>query len=386
LVVEGVAEPEAVAGALATYEAAAERLDLGQIGRVAVESYVIVNHYRSGAWEDVETEATAIQAKRPNKEILSVRGAARVQRGRLDDGEADLRSVLATSGSTSIGTCARAREWLAQAALLRGQPERAPEQVAEAEALLDPTDSAIGRTELAAVGLRAAADLAEVARARRDAAALTRAHAEGARHQATLDAALSGTLVPGMGVGRTIGALGVWGLAEAGRLAGASDPGAWARAAVELGPWREPLLPPYARYRQAEASLARGERGRAAAALRAAQAGAAALGAAPLLAEIASLARRARLDLAVPEAPAPTTQPEAAPSDPYRLSPREREVLALLVEGRTNREIGAALFISEKTASVHVTHILDKLGVGGRVAAAGVAVRAGLVPVEPKPR
>ncbi|MGD0408084.1 MAG: AAA family ATPase [Candidatus Limnocylindrales bacterium] len=379
---EGVAEPEVVAGALAAYEAAAERLDLGHIGRVAVESYVIVNHYRSGAWDDVETEATAVEAKRSHKEILSVRGAARVQRGRLDDGEADLRSVLTTSGSTSVGTCARAREWLAQAALLRGQPERALEQVAEAQVLLDSTDSAIGRTEIAALGLRAAADLAEVARARRDAAALTRAQAEGARHRASLDAALAGTLVPRMGVGRTIAALGAWGLAEAGRLAGASDPGAWAGAAVQLGPWREPLLPPYARFRQAEAYLARGERGRAAAALREAQAGAGALGAAPLLAEIVALARRARLDLAVPEAPLPTTQPAAAPRDLYRLSPREREVLALLVEGWTNRQIGAALFISEKTASVHVTHILDKLGVGGRVAAAGVAVRAGLVPVE----
>jgi DNA-binding CsgD family transcriptional regulator len=379
---EGVAEPKVVAGALAAYEAAAERLDLAETGRAAVESYAIVNHYRSGAWDDVETEATAVEAKRSHKEILSVRGATRVQRGRLDDGEADLRSVLATSGSTSVGTCARAREWLAQAALLRGQPERALEQVAEAEAVLDPTDSAIGRAELAALGLRAAADLAEGARARRDAAALTRAQAEGARHRATLDAAVAGTLVPGMGVGRTISALGAWGLAEAGRLAGASDPGAWARAALELGPWREPLLPPYARFRQAEAYLARGERGPAAAALRAAQAGATALGAEPLLAETAALARRARLELVVPEGPTPTTPPATAPRDPYRLSPREREVLALLVEGRTNRQIGAALFISEKTASVHVTHILDKLGVDGRVAAAGVAVRAGLVPVE----
>jgi DNA-binding NarL/FixJ family response regulator len=52
-------------------------------------------------------------------------------------------------------------------------------------------------------------------------------------------------------------------------------------------------------------------------------------------------------------------------------------VLALLVEGRTNREIGELLFISEKTASVHVTHILDKLGVTSRGAAAAAAVRAG---------
>ncbi|MCU0477753.1 MAG: helix-turn-helix transcriptional regulator [Chloroflexi bacterium] len=61
------------------------------------------------------------------------------------------------------------------------------------------------------------------------------------------------------------------------------------------------------------------------------------------------------------------------------MSPREHEVLALLVDGRTNREIGATLFISEKTASVHVTHILDKLGVTSRGAAAALAARADLV-------
>jgi DNA-binding NarL/FixJ family response regulator len=67
-----------------------------------------------------------------------------------------------------------------------------------------------------------------------------------------------------------------------------------------------------------------------------------------------------------------------AVNNPYGLSPREREVLAFLVDGRTNREIGEALFISEKTASVHVTHILDKLGVNSRGAAAAAAVRGGL--------
>jgi DNA-binding CsgD family transcriptional regulator len=71
--------------------------------------------------------------------------------------------------------------------------------------------------------------------------------------------------------------------------------------------------------------------------------------------------------------------PPPPPPDPYGLSAREREVLAMLVDGRTNREIGAALFISEKTASVHVTHILDKMGVTSRGAAAALAARAGLV-------
>jgi DNA-binding NarL/FixJ family response regulator len=54
-------------------------------------------------------------------------------------------------------------------------------------------------------------------------------------------------------------------------------------------------------------------------------------------------------------------------------------VLMLVAEGRTNREIGEELFMSEKTASVHVSRILAKLDVGGRVEAAAVAHRLGLV-------
>ena len=64
---------------------------------------------------------------------------------------------------------------------------------------------------------------------------------------------------------------------------------------------------------------------------------------------------------------------------PFGLSPREQGVLAEIVAGRTNREIGERLFISEKTVGVHVGNILAKLGVGGRVEAATVALRLGLV-------
>ena len=60
------------------------------------------------------------------------------------------------------------------------------------------------------------------------------------------------------------------------------------------------------------------------------------------------------------------------------LSPRELDVLALIVEGRTNREIASELFISEKTVSVHVSRILAKLGVANRAQAATVAHRIGL--------
>ena len=114
--------------------------------------------------------------------------------------------------------------------------------------------------------------------------------------------------------------------------------------------------------------------GRAAGALRAGHATAVRLGAAPLRAEIEALARRARISL-TPAQPAPAP----AQAHPHGLTDREVAVLRLLAAGHTNREIGQQLFISPKTASVHVTNILRKLAVRDRVQAAAVAVRLGLV-------
>ena len=79
-----------------------------------------------------------------------------------------------------------------------------------------------------------------------------------------------------------------------------------------------------------------------------------------------------------------TGPPEVAPADPFNLSPREKEVLGVLAEGRSNREIAQRLFISERTVAVHVGNILAKLGVSGRVEAATVAWRLGLGSV-PRP-
>jgi DNA-binding NarL/FixJ family response regulator len=67
--------------------------------------------------------------------------------------------------------------------------------------------------------------------------------------------------------------------------------------------------------------------------------------------------------------------PETDGADELGLTPREREVLALLADGRTNRQIAEELFISAKTASVHVSNILAKLGVANRGEAAAVAYR-----------
>ena len=85
------------------------------------------------------------------------------------------------------------------------------------------------------------------------------------------------------------------------------------------------------------------------------------------------------------EEPQPDAPAAPRPVAVAGLSAREIEVLRLVADGRSNGEIGEALFISRKTAGVHVTHILDKLGVANRVEAAMAAGRLGLLedPGEP---
>ncbi|MVO89801.1 AAA family ATPase [Streptomyces sp. p1417] len=112
------------------------------------------------------------------------------------------------------------------------------------------------------------------------------------------------------------------------------------------------------------------ERDRAAELLRQAGAVAEHLGARPLADAVARLARRARLSLTGTPPPAPAGSAEA-----LGLTSRERDVLRLVSVGRTNRQIAEELFISPKTASVHVSNILGKLGVAGRGEAAALAHR-----------
>ncbi|MYS43115.1 hypothetical protein GTY23_18115, partial [Streptomyces sp. SID5998] len=76
----------------------------------------------------------------------------------------------------------------------------------------------------------------------------------------------------------------------------------------------------------------------------------------------------------------------ADPVESLGLTPREQDVLRLVALGRTNRQIAEELFISPKTASVHVSNILAKLDVSGRGEAAAVAHRLALFPKEPEGR
>jgi DNA-binding CsgD family transcriptional regulator len=132
----------------------------------------------------------------------------------------------------------------------------------------------------------------------------------------------------------------------------------------------------YARWRQAEALLAQ-PGGRVAASPVLRRAAGEALQDVPLSMAIGDLARRARIDLT--DRPRPLASRPAHSGAAGGLTERELAVLRLLVAGKTNSEIGAALFISRKTASVHVTNILRKLDVTTRVEAAAVAERTGLL-------
>jgi DNA-binding CsgD family transcriptional regulator/tetratricopeptide (TPR) repeat protein len=205
------------------------------------------------------------------------------------------------------------------------------------------------------------------------------------------------------------------------RLRGEDDPGAWADLAARWHELGDPYREAKARWHQAEAILAgaiagpggdprdrtdaRVVRADAREPLLCAVDLAIGLRARPLLRALRDLAQRAMIALpptveellAQPAAiaawpladvtPSPVveaTMPVSTPGQPARggdtfgLSRRELEVLNLIAQGRTNREIGDRLFISQKTVGVHVGNILAKLGVSGRVEAAAVAIRLGL--------
>ncbi len=288
----------------------------------------------------------------------------------------------------------------------------------------------------ASTTLEAAAAVAEDARERRDPATLeaVRAWADEVLAEARrrVDA---GGMSPALGARAEAELHLATARAHRTRIAGEPDPVLWADLAERWAAVPYPYRAAHARWREAEAVLrrrpdrpgARVDRARAREALVEALRIGRDLGARPLCRELERLASRARIVL--PEdrsaqpaagatgAPAPDAVPSwkaahAAPlvpaggagvpapgsasigpglasrlaarpaspvADPFNLSPREREVLAVLTEGRSNREIAQRLFISERTVAVHVGNILAKLAVSGRVEAATVALRLGLV-------
>lgn len=161
------------------------------------------------------------------------------------------------------------------------------------------------------------------------------------------------------------------GLADAGH----TDAGllaAWDEAAVAWEGLSEPYPLGETLLHAAEAALACGDRDGAAERLRRAAPLATWLGAQPLGEQIAILARRARIRLGLEDGSGAVVSGGDGAGE-LRLTDRELEVLRLVAAGRSNREIAGELFISPKTASVHVSNILGKLGVASRGEAAAKA-------------
>jgi ATP/maltotriose-dependent transcriptional regulator MalT len=171
--------------------------------------------------------------------------------------------------------------------------------------------------------------------------------------------------------------------AEHSRAHRAEEAEAWDAAADACRDMNEACPLAYSLLRHAEACSDSGDPGTAAASAAEALRLARAMGAKPLLDEINALVRRARLQTTDEDASgSPRAAPAPAEPDELErlgLTAREREVLALVADGRSNSQIAEELFISRKTASVHVSNILSKLGVATRVEAAAMAHRRGLI-------
>ncbi len=272
---------------------------------------------------------------------------------------------------------------IALLSIARGQPLEAIESVRESLARSAEPERDVHMRVCHRLAIRAAADLAEVARPIGDAAGLEQALAIGREFDSRLDRhaelvrALPGGGDPHLALDVALAK------AELSRLMGRSSAAEWTTAAAAADELQHSHEAAYSRFRQAEALLlSRGSRAVAQAAVMRAHQIALALGAAPLQRDIERLAARSRLDLKSRHVLSDAPSRAAAVGRPslFRLTRREQDVLERVTRGRTNREIAIDLFISEKTASVHVSNIKSKLRANGRAEIAAIAVRLGLVP------
>jgi DNA-binding CsgD family transcriptional regulator len=269
---------------------------------------------------------------------------------------------------TSINSRAEIAARHAELELWAGDPQSAYRRTTELLGLAAPTRESKFMGASLVLAARAAADLAELDT---NATKPTNSGVDGADVDALRAAMVEDPLAPRRVPANAAAHRAVW-QAERTRLRGESSAASWEKAALEWDRLGRPHRAAYCRWRQAEALITRRDtRAQATTALQ--QAAKQARRHAPLTTVIADLARRARIDLDQPITT--TTAPTDNPTTPFELTDRELAVLRLLGDGLTNNEIGAALFISPKTASVHVTSIFRKLGVNTRAHAATVAAR-----------
>jgi DNA-binding NarL/FixJ family response regulator len=350
------------AGAVLSLAFAVEGL-LGR-GRTA-EAAALIDPETSGP---VDRDRSALHEARAEIDML---------RGERDAAAQRLRQIKTPS---SIDFARELGQRVAEVALWAGRPEEALEEVQRQLEHSEGTDLVIFCGWLMALGIRACADLTEEGRARRDDDAVRAALAAADDLASWVKREHDVPFTQHPFVAAIAAARATW-VAERTRAAGPSDTEAWNVAAEQWEALDYRHRAAYARWRQAEALLATPHGGRAAATAVLATAAGLAVEHVPLMNAIHDLARRARIDLDV--AAEPIQRDEPAATHPFGLTDRELDVLRLLGQGKTNPEIAAALFISPRTAGVHVTHILRKLDATSRVQAATVAERAGLLAADP---
>ena len=346
--------------------AEAEGLGLAPYG-LDLQHLLFQAHYADGDWDRAEELARSFPVwvtKQPEAVLSAMALFIDVGRG---NAVADERRTWLGPFWDDAFVAYIARGLLAEQALWRGDTETA---LAEAEAALS-ADARWGRSpatiRVAAVALSARADRASVARR---AGITTSVAAEEAAGALLLDMAREAARYPA----RPKSVLGPEGRgwlaraeAEYQRLIGLNAPAGWEKTLAEFGPGYV-YETARTQWRLAEALAGSGRAREAADVWRAASATAAELGAEPLRAALDDLARRLGLD-----ARGSRDVVRDGESPVAALTRREREVLRLMSRGLSNRQIGEELFISQKTASVHVSNILAKLGAATRTEAAAIA-------------
>jgi len=364
-----------------------DRLRMSEAQGLWIRCCFALLQVRRGHWEEAEDLAGIRDDVAPTSYAVQradVAALLALRRGDLQASathlESAARALRTRMTAQRVGSFTALR---AELALAEGREDEARTAVEEGLELMAEAENAAELSLLCWMGVRADADAAERARASRQAAGVAAAAARAAplldraRKLDEQAEALAGAPVPSLEATRLSAE------AEFARLEGRSDAEAWERTADAWNRLGFPFEEAHCLRHAAEAHLAPGgDRNQAASDLRAAHRIAVGLGARLLLRDVEALARRARIDLEPDAAVAPgaaPAEPAAEASDGVGLSEREVEVLRLVAEGMTNTQIARALFISPKTASAHVSHILAKLGVQSRVQAAGVAHRLGIV-------
>jgi ATP/maltotriose-dependent transcriptional regulator MalT len=331
--------------------------------------------YDLGRWDEASRVLDETIASAPTRYamrwLLSNRIQLSISRGRLGSARRDLLSYDAL-GERVVGPdpdLMSSRR--AELAIVSGEPAAARRIIAETLARLIEPDLDSDARRLVLTGLRAEAEEADAARGTgdgaREAAAIARAAElteQMHQHVARVLEVAARPIAPIDADLRLADAL-------ASRARGEADHAVWESAVDARRGLGRPFELARALTDLAAVSFRERRRDEGAAALAEAHVISVDLGARPLREVIESLARRARIGLEGVD-----TADDAA--DRLGLTPREREVLALLADGRSNRQIGDKLFMAESTAGVHVSNILGKLGVTRRSEAAAVAQRLGL--------